>query len=288
MAKPDDDWYDSPLYYDLIFDEDSENEADFLEAMMWKHGVADTGCILEPACGSGRLVNEMAQRGYSVDGFDLNENMLEFAQHRLAEEDLWANLWVDGMQNFSTERRYDMAHCLVSTFKYLQTEADAVANLEHVAASLHPGGLYILGLHLSKYGNSNYEHERWVVERDGLKVVSNTRTWPADQKNRTEKLRNRLRIKHSDRPEKTLETHWQFRTYDATQLRKLIKKVPAFEAVAFHDFNCDVGIERYLDDEFLRGHHRDPAKALSDRATLLGSHPAEAAHPSPSAAGSDH
>jgi SAM-dependent methyltransferase len=246
----DDDWYDSPRYYDLIFDEDSVNEADFLEAMMWKYGVADTGTVLEPACGSGRLVSEFARRGYSVDGFDLNENMLEFAQRRLAEEDLWANLWVDSMQAFKTERSYDMAHCLVSTFKYLPTETDALENLRKVAACLHKGGLYILGLHLSQYGRENYEHERWVVERDGVKVVSNTRTWPADRKKRNEKLRNRLRVKYDGEAEKMLETNWQFRTYDAAQLKRLIAKVPEFEAVACHDFNCDVSIERQLDDEY--------------------------------------
>ena len=246
----DDDWYNSPRYYDLIFDEDTVNEADFLEAMMWKHGVADTGKILEPACGSGRLVAEFARRGYEVDGFDLNENMLEFAQHRLAEDDLWANLWADPMQSFRTKKRYDMAHCLVSTFKYLTSEEDAVANLRKVAACLRKGGLYVLGIHLSQYGRETFEHERWVVERDGVKVVSNTRTWPADKKTRTEKLRNRLRVKHAGKPEKTLETHWQFRTYDAAQLSSLLAQVPELEAVAFHDFNCDVSIERQLDDEY--------------------------------------
>lgn len=38
-----DDWYDSPRYYDLIFDEDTVNEADFLEAMMWEYGIAESG-----------------------------------------------------------------------------------------------------------------------------------------------------------------------------------------------------------------------------------------------------
>ena len=68
---PDDDWYDSPLYYDLIFDEDTVVEADFLESLMWEHGIAESGRILEPACGSGRLVCELAARGYEVDGFDM-------------------------------------------------------------------------------------------------------------------------------------------------------------------------------------------------------------------------
>jgi SAM-dependent methyltransferase len=246
----DDDWYDSPRYYDLIFDEDTVNEADFLEALMWEHGIADSGRILEPACGSGRLVSEFARRGYEVDGFDLNENMLEFAQRRLVERDLMASLWVDPMQSFNTERDYDLAHCLVSTFKYLATENDALANLQRVAACLRSGGLYVIGIHLSNYGCDKCEHERWVVERDGVKVVSNTRTWPADRRNRTERLRNRLRVKHNDEPEKELETNWQFRTYDARQLRELIAKVPEFEAVAFHDFNCEIGLERQLDDEY--------------------------------------
>lgn len=246
----DDDWYDSPRYYDLIFDEDTVDEADFLEAMMWKYGVADTGRILEPACGSGRLVSELARRGYSVDGFDLNRNMLDFAERRLAEEDLWANLWVAPMQSFDTDRRYDLAHCLVSTFKYLPTEEDAVANLQLVADCLHEGGLYIVGLHLSNYGRSKWDHERWVVEREGLRVVSNTRTWPADPKTREERLRNRLRVRHDGQDEKMLETNWTFRTYDAAQLAALIASVPAFETVALHDFNYDPGVERNLDDEY--------------------------------------
>ncbi len=156
--------------------------------------------------------------------------MLEFAQRRLVEDDLMAGLWVDSMQGFRTEGRYDLAHCLVSTFKYLTTEKDALANLERVANCLHKGGLYVVGIHLSNYGRERFEHERWVVERDGLKVTSNTRTWPADAERRTERLRNRLRIQHRGKAEKTLETNWEFRTYDAEQLRQLIAQVPSLRS----------------------------------------------------------
>ena len=82
------------------------------------------------------------------------------------------------------------------------------------------------------------------------KVVSNTRTWPADRTRRTERLRNRLRVKHDGEDERMLESHWEFRTYNAAELRGLIEKVPEFEAVAFHDFNCQIGIERQLDNEY--------------------------------------
>ena len=84
------DWYDSPLYYDLIFDQDSALEADFVEATWAKHsaGVRSNRSkhlrILEPACGSGRLMKELAGRGHRVAGFDCNQAMLNAARVRLA------------------------------------------------------------------------------------------------------------------------------------------------------------------------------------------------------------
>jgi len=32
------DWYDTPLYYDIVFDEDTVEEANFLEVMYARHG----------------------------------------------------------------------------------------------------------------------------------------------------------------------------------------------------------------------------------------------------------
>ena len=65
------DWYDLPRYYDIVFEADTRAEADFLEAMAERWG-RGAGRILEPACGSGRLVEEMARRGHAVTGFDTN------------------------------------------------------------------------------------------------------------------------------------------------------------------------------------------------------------------------
>ena len=35
------DWYDTPLYYDIVFDAGTGREADFLEAVWSKHTAAD-------------------------------------------------------------------------------------------------------------------------------------------------------------------------------------------------------------------------------------------------------
>jgi SAM-dependent methyltransferase len=124
------DWYDTPLYYDIVFDDGTRQEADFLEAAFAKYArPARSRRLLEPACGSGRLALEMARRGWNVNGFDGNAHMIAFAKERLAAAGLKAWLWEDWMQSFTLPKSvrggFDLAHCLVSTFKYLRTEKDA-------------------------------------------------------------------------------------------------------------------------------------------------------------------
>ncbi len=247
--KSDDDWYDTPLYYDIIFDEDTAVEAGFLEAVMEKHGRRGKD-ILEPACGSGRLVVEMAKRGYRVHGFDLSEPMLEFARERLSSAEVMASLKQDAMESFTVprNRRFDLAHCFVSTFKYLLTEEAAHANLQGVADILKPGGVYVLGLHLSDYTRTSYQHERWTGSRNGVDVICNIRSWPPDPKTRLEPIRSRLRIEEHGKPPRVQDTHWNFRTYDAAQLRRLLRTVPSLEVVACYDFNCDIASPREFDD----------------------------------------
>jgi SAM-dependent methyltransferase len=241
------DWYESPLYYDIVFEEDTELEGAFLEMALARYGGARGRRVLEPACGSGRLLAEMARRGYRVTGFDLSPEMLAFARERLASQGLRASLFEKRMESFALRGRYDLAHCLVSTFKYLLTEEDARGHLECVARALVPGGIYVLGVHLSDYEDPTRNRERWVAERDGTKVVCNIQGWPADRRTRTERVRSRLVVTEGGE-ERRMETNWTFRTYDARQLRALLRSVPDLEHVATYDFSYQLEGERLLDD----------------------------------------
>ena len=246
------DWYDTPLYYDIIFDADTPKEGAFLQALHEHFGRSGKSRqLLEPACGSGRLVSEMARRGWKVSGFDGNARMLDFAKDRLKQQGLKARIWEDWMQSFELPKvqTFDFAHCLVSTFKYLLKEQDALACLQRTAAVLKPGAIFALGVHLTDYSSQKEEHERWVAERDGIKVTCNTHTWSADRKKRLEDLRTRLRIQDNNRRH-VQETRWQFRTYNASQMQGLLAKVLAFELVASYDFTYDLLSPRELDDSY--------------------------------------
>tara|TARA_R110000850_G_scaffold92555_10_gene196440 strand:+ start:2287 stop:3117 length:831 start_codon:yes stop_codon:yes gene_type:complete len=246
------DWYDSPLYYDIIFDVDTAVEATFLESVYQQHGESSgrapkAPSVIELACGTGRLVQEMRSRGWRAAGFDANPHMLAFARDRVAasapdcprKDPSKPLLWSDLMESFQVpgRRKFDLAHCLISSFKYLRKESEALACIQQVANSLKSGGLFVLGIHLTDYSNPRITHERWMADRGGVELICNTRTWPANQRRRVEDLRTRMRITLPDGEVRLQESHWQCRTYSARQLRSLIRKVPELSLVECYDFH---------------------------------------------------
>jgi SAM-dependent methyltransferase len=226
------DWYDTPLYYDIVFAVDDAKEGAFLAECARLHGRTRSGRrklrALEPACGSGRLVLELAKRGFAVTGFDGSDSMLAFARERLRAADRSARLMRARLESFDVGRGFDLAHCLVSTFKYLLDEAGAHSHLRSVARALAPGGIYVLGIHLTDYADRRRNRERWVARRGGTRVV-------------------RLRVQERG-VERRTETEWPFRTYDWPQFRRTLAAVPELEHVASYDFAYDLERPRRLPD----------------------------------------
>jgi SAM-dependent methyltransferase len=239
------DWYDHPEYYEAIFGTDTEREMDFLLEVGRRYGTGG-GRLLEPACGAGRLVAEAARRGCQVVGYDISEKMLAHARQRLTPAlRRRVHLYSSRMEAFhrpELEGQVDLAFNLVSTFRYLDSEAAALAHLEGTRRLLKPEGLYVLGFHLTDYGRSRPEHERWVERLGKDTVVCNTREGLPERRLRRSEMRNRLRITG---PGKNLliETHWYFRTYDLAQARRLFRRA-GLRVLAVYDFDYQVDAPR--------------------------------------------
>lgn len=246
------DWYDTPRYYDLIFDEDTEVEASFLEAMLERHSACRRRSrprVYEPACGSGRLVEAMARRGYGVTGSDLSRPMLDYTRTRLREAGLRAVVAQGDMSSYVPRGSFELAHCLVSTFKYLLTEEQARDHLRSVARALLPGGIYVLGFHLTDYARTTRSRERWVARDGETRVTCTIQGWPADRRRRLEDVRSRLVVERAGDQWRS-ETCWKFRTYDAREVRRLLRSVPELEHVETYDFRydpeerCEFGVDQ--------------------------------------------
>ena len=235
------DWYDHPEYYEAIFGTDTAREVDFLAEVSRRHGTGGKRW-LEPACGAGRLVAEAVSRGFQVVGYDISEKMLAHARARLSPAlRRRAKLHLARMEDFcppELEGQMDLAFNLVSTFRYLDSEAAALAHLKATRRLLKPEGLYVLGFHLTDYERDKAERERWVERLGADTVVCNTQEGLPDRKARLSAMRNRLRITGPDK-DLLIETHWHFRTYDLAQVRRLLRAA-GLEVRAVFDFDYRV------------------------------------------------
>ena len=256
------DWYEAPLYYDIVYADGTDADCDFLEALYRRYTPSRHRRVLEPACGSGRLVVEMARRGYRVLGFDLSPGSVAFANRMLAMERrerrscgetaaLHARAVEADMESFRPRQRFELAHCLVSSFQHLLSERAAIAHLNAMAAALMPGGIYALSFHVCQYDEARVVRERYAGVRGDMHVVCNIQTWPPSRRQRRQKMRSRIVVEQSGLIRR-FESCWEFRTYDAGQFLSLVAKIPEFAHIATYDFDydlerpqqCELGAER--------------------------------------------
>jgi len=232
-------WYDFPQYYDAAFRDDTKPQADFLEAVARRYVPFPVRGLLEPACGSGRLVAEMAKRGYELTGFDISHQALAYARQRLKRRGLTATLLHADMRDFRLGRKFDLAYNFVNTFRHLLSDRDARQHLRCMRAHLKRGGLYVIGLHLFPPDADNHSSERWSLSWGGQRVTVTIRVLHTDRRRRLERLRMSMLVTKRNGQKVRLRTDFYFRLYSATQIRRLLASVGGFELVQSYDFWYD-------------------------------------------------
>ena len=210
-------FYDDPALYDLIHADGTDDEVWLLDRIATLHGNGGK-TALEPACGTGRYIAGLLRRGWTVDGYDLSPKMVAYAKKRLAKWGPRAAVTRGDMVSFRSKKNYDLAFNLLSTFRHLDSDADAVAHLRGTYELLNPGGLFVLGLDLAVYGQDLPDEEVWTARRSGKSIRHVMMTLPASRRQRREKIMNFVH----EGGGKLLESSYDLRSYDAQQIAALI------------------------------------------------------------------
>jgi len=140
--------------YDAAFAWDIENEVDWLLERLGP----DCRSVLEPGCGSGRVLEPLARRGLHVVGIDRSAAMVELARARGLEA------VVADMSDFDLGRTFDGAVCPINTLAHLSPK-ELGRHLERMGRHLRPGARYLVQLQLGVEPHSS----EW--ETNGLRVV---------------------------------------------------------------------------------------------------------------------
>lgn len=226
--------YEDPALYDLVHAEGTGDEVWLLERLALAHGCG-VKTALEPACGTGRYLAGLLRRGWRVEGYDLSARMRAFARRRLAGWGRRARIARGDMAIYRPARRFGLVFNLLSTFRHLMTDREALAHLRRMAAALEPGGVFVLGLDLSVYGQDQPDEEVWECRRGGRRARHVVMSLPAEPGERRERVINFVTRRAGGR-ERVLESAYDLRSYDAAELKSLIGRSPLrVEAV----YGCD-------------------------------------------------
>lgn len=222
-------WYNLPVYYDVSFSHEMSEEIAFLKAAFRLYCKKSKPKLLEPACGTGRLILPLTRSGFDCTGFDLNEHALNYLRKKLRRNHFKAHIFKSDMANFTTaNRKFDAAFCTVDTFRHLLTEKQAEQHLYAVSKSLKKNGIYVLGLHLiPERGKIRKSVIRWTNRRGRLTVKTSMTMIAANKKKRTETLKVVLEPETKNTKGKYI-SNYQLRTYTLKQLMTLLDKTSVF------------------------------------------------------------
>jgi len=233
------DIYDYPKYYDLVFGSDWKAEFDFLEDCFARFAGRRVRRLFEPACGTGRLLFRLAKAGYRVAGNDLNPKAVAYCNQRFQRHGLKPAAEVGDMCDFSLRRPVDAAFNMINSFRHLPDENAAEAHLRCVARALAPGGLYLLGLHLTPGVEQECTEESWSARRGHLGVISRLWSIDVDKRKRIERVGMTVDV-YTPTDIFRIENEMAFRTYTARQIAALLRRIPELEVLETFDFAYDI------------------------------------------------
>ena len=231
--------YDYPRYYDLVYGSDWKAEVDFLRGVFDRHVRGSTKRLLEPACGTGRLMFRLEREGYQVDGIDLSQNAVTYCNQRLLRHGFRSSARVADMTDFTVKSKYCAAFNTINSFRHLEKHTQARDHLACMAKAIRRGGVYILGLHLCPRFGEPVEEESWIARRGHLCVQTSMWLVERNLRKRFERFHMRYDI-WTPTDHKTLDDEFNFRTYTRQQFDTLVSEIPEFEIEAMYDFSYDL------------------------------------------------
>jgi SAM-dependent methyltransferase len=224
--------YASPEIYDVAFGWDLALELDFLESCFTAHVEGPVRRILEPACGTGRLLNALAGRGYDVLGYDLSPEMVAFTSRRLGAHG--GRALRGDMAAFRPPGRFDVAINLVNSIGYLLEDEPLLQHFERIAEALRPGGIYIAQFNYWGEPPELATFGPWGNRKNDL---STTLTWTVVREDvEAKRSHQHARITARRGKEKlTLEEDHVLRLWTQEDVDDLLERSPLRLAAVYHD-----------------------------------------------------
>lgn len=111
------------------------------------------GPVLELGCGTGRLLIEIAQRGYKITGLDISDSMLNILREKMTNTSMTTQenirLYKEDMTNFTLNDRFRTCILGATSICLLPNDESILNMFQTVYNHLEPGGRFIFDYSIS-------------------------------------------------------------------------------------------------------------------------------------------
>lgn len=140
-------------YYDVLTQNvEYSKRADYFDKLIQMHG-GKKNILLDLACGTGSLSEQMSLRGYDVIGVDNSYEMLSVALDKKIESGLNIQYLCQDMTQLDMFGTIDVTLCSLDSLNHLENLDSIYKAVSKVRLFCEPGGLFIFDV------NTPYKHK---------------------------------------------------------------------------------------------------------------------------------
>lgn len=157
------------IYDRLMADFDYVKWMNYIEAIFERYGLSPKK-ILEMACGSGNLTEQLCKKRYQVMAFDLSEEMLMKAQEKIGRRPN-VKLMHQNMTSFKYNQKFEVALSICDSINYLTGEGEFKKTVANVFNHLEDNGLFIFDINSAYKLTQIIGENTFVVEESDVFYV---------------------------------------------------------------------------------------------------------------------
>ena len=192
--------------------------------------LSEGNSVLDVCCGPGRISVELALLGMDVTGVDIIQSELDAAKETAEDENVKLSLIKADLRSFSSDKKFDCAVNLYTSFGYCDTIEEDVKILQNIYSSLKDGGWFILE-NLSRETAILYFTEGEWFERAGKTVLTEFHVEGA-----WEGLRSKW-ILIDNKTGQRMEHEFVQRLYSGIELKRILTGIGFSSVEVYGDFD---------------------------------------------------
>lgn len=224
--------YNSPNFCDFVFP-GPEIDIDFYKQL----ALTIRGPVLEIACGTRRIINEIAKVRKNCYALDIAPEMIDLAKEKAKKESLKIDYFVADMCKFKVNNNVEFAFIANNSLLHLHTDNQIESCFRSAYNCLNETGVFAF--------NTFIAGDKFLYDKPGKRIVLGHRSAPNGVLFRLEEgtfYDPETQIKHSrmflydSSNEKVFETTMDLRMLTPATVDKLLERVGFFEIKRYGDF----------------------------------------------------